>query len=432
MIQTSCWVHPESLKSFLPNKIVWSTVVQLLGKGAHMVLGAYTLHVVTTAMGTEQYGLYGKIAEFALFFSTTANLGIFGNTVRKMAEHPHDGKLFANALVLRVVTALAFFATGLAYAWIWIPDEAYLLGLVFFMSSLLLDYITSVCDGMLQANYKMGRATAALVLGRVVNLLVILFLVRSGFNAAPLFFLGPLVGAVFTASLSLTFVRLQMPFHWQADREHLRVLFFSSLPFGIINIFNNLYFRFLPSFFMNKVLSEAWYGSYTLSLHMASFASLISTLLMFSSLPTLKQAIQHKDLGQVRRLLHKIKKSLFFLGLLMIFSGSLLAPYAVSLLSGHSFLIPELWFMLPLLLVLAAVSYFYDVALITLFAFEQDLWFLKKEGLTLLLGGSLLLISYHLPTVSLQTLGILLSAIAAETFITMLGLSKLRKLLHVS
>jgi O-antigen/teichoic acid export membrane protein len=87
------------------NKIVWSTAVQLLGKGTQIVLGVVGLKLATNALGADEYGLYGKISEYALFFSVAANLGIFGNTVRKMSESPHDGKLFVNALVLRMVTA---------------------------------------------------------------------------------------------------------------------------------------------------------------------------------------------------------------------------------------------------------------------------------------------------------------------------------------
>lgn len=418
------------LSSTLKTKIVWSTLVQLLGKGAQIGLGMVSIKLVTGALGADEYGLYGKISEYALFFSVAANLGIFGNTVRKMSESPRDGKLFVNALVLRMTTALLFFGVGAGCAWIWIPDPVFALGMVFFMSSLFLDYITSVCDGMLQANYKMGRAVAALILGRAANLALLLLLVKWGAPAtAPIFFLGPLFGALVTASLSFLFVRRLIHLEWSLDRSIMKMLFFTALPFGIINIVNNLYFRFLPSFFAAKTLSDAEYGSYNLSLHIASTAALLSTLLMFSSLPALKQAIEHKEKQKIRDLLHTLKKSLFFLAILMILGGSFVAPYAIELLSGKLFVLPELWFILPMLLVLAAVSYFYDLVLITLFAFEKDLWLLKREGLALLVGLSLLLVSTFLPTLELKTIFILGSAIAAESTTTMLGLRKIHKVL---
>lgn len=388
-----------------------------------------SIKLVTNALGADEYGLYGKISEYALFFSVAANLGIFGNTVRKMSESPRDGKLFANALMLRMGTALLFFGVGILVAWIWVPDSVFLLGMLFFMGSLFLDYITSVCDGMLQANYKMGRAVAALVLGRAANLGIIFLLIKLGApGTAPLFFLGPLTGALLTAMLSLFFVRQLIRFHWKIDRELMKMLFLTALPFGIINIINNLYFRFLPSLFAAKTLTDAQYGSYNLSLHIAATASLLSTLLMFSSLPALKQAIEKKEKQKVRDLLNALKKSLFVLAILMVLGGSFVAPYAIQILSGKTFVIPELWFILPMLLVLAAVSYFYDLVLITLFAFEKDMWLLKREGLALLVGLSLLLISMFVPDLGTRTILILGSAIAAESTTTVLGLRKIRAL----
>ncbi len=389
-----------------------------------------SIKLVTNALGADEYGLYGKISEYALFFSVAANLGIFGNTVRKMSESPRDGKLFVNALVLRMATALIFFGVGAGVAWIWIPNPVFALGMVFFMGSLFLDYITSVCDGMLQANYKMGRAVAALVLGRAANLALLLVLVKMGApTSAPIFFLGPLLGAVVTASLSFLFVRRLIRLEWKLDRDLMKMLFLTALPFGIINIINNLYFRFLPSLFAAKTLTDAQYGSYNLSLHIASTAALLSTLLMFSSLPALKQAIEHKEKQKIRDLLHTLKKSLFVLAILMVLGGSFVAPTAIELLSGKLFILPELWFILPMLLILAAVSYFYDLVLITLFAFEKDLWLLKREGLALLVGLSLLLVSTFIPDLGLKTIFILGSAIAAEGTTTVLGLRKIKTLI---
>ncbi len=415
---------PASLK----NKIVWSTVAQLLAKVVQIVLGVVAIRMVTAALGPDEFGLYGKISEYALFFSVAANLGIFGNTVRKMSEAPHDGRLFVNALLLRMATASLFFVLGAVLAWVWNHDWNFVMGILFFMGSLFFDYVTSVCDATLQANYKMGRASAALVAGRLSNLMIIFLLVNVDIpHLAPFYFLGPLASSVVTAGLSILFVRQIIKFHWELDIALLRMLFLTGLPFGIINILNNLYFRFLPSYFAAHTLSDAQFGSYNICLHIASTASLLSTLIMFSSLPALKQAIEKKETQRVRELLKILKKSLFILALVMVIGGSFIAPYAIEILSGKVFIIAELWFILPLLMVLAAVSYFYDLVLITLFAFEEDLWLIKREGFALLVGVCLLFSSLLLDNPIHQMFMILIAAIAAEGTTTYLGLKKIRE-----
>lgn len=417
------------LTHHLKNQILWSTFVQIIGKGIQLGVTILSLKLVTQALGPSEYGLYGKIAEYALFFSVAANLGIFGNTVRKMSERPKDGELFVNALLLRMGTAFLFFGIGLLWAFLFIDGKDFLLGVLFFMSVLFLDYVTSVCDGMLQANYKMGRATIALILGRLINLgVIVLLIVLNTAPHAPLFFLGPLAGAVVTAGISFLFVGLNLRFVWKWNGELLKLLLFGSIPFGIINILNNLYFRFLPSFFAARTLTEEQFAHYNLSLHFAITASLLSTFLMFSSLPALKRAIKAHERDTVKQVFRKLKHAFLLLGLALVLGGALLGPWALTLLSGEEFILPELWFILPLLLLLASFSYFYDLVLITLFAFEKEIWFLKREclalGVALLILSSLFLISSPLPV----TLIILTSSLAAEATIVVLGLRKIRTL----
>lgn len=297
---------------------------------------------------------------------------------------------------------------------------------------------------MLQANYLMGRATIALTAGRVVNLLVILLLIHltqagstapgTTLNIAPsaaLFLLAPLAAALFTMILSLLFVRLRIHFIWRLDGKILKMLFMTALPFGIINILNNLYFRFLPSFFAAKALTDAQYGSYTISLHIATTVSLLSTYLMFSTLPTFKRDLRDKHRRAAKNLYKLILKGLIALSLATVIFGTWLTPFAISLVSDRDFFIPELWFLLPTLLVLASISYFYDLVLITLFALEKDIWFLKREVFVLIIAATVLASSL-LPTDPITKIAlVLIGAIFGESLIVGLGLRKIQNELKI-
>ena len=142
----------------------------------------------------------------------------------------------------------------------------------------------------------------------------------------------------------------------------MKTLLLSSIPFGLINIVNNLYFRFLPSYFAVKILQNAEYASYNVSLHISSYAALVSTFLMFSILPVLK--------SKPKELL-KSAKILLALGAILIIFGSLLSTTHKTP-HRKEYFIEKLWFILPMMLILAAVSYLYDLVLINLFAFNQE------------------------------------------------------------
>lgn len=412
----------------LEKQIAWSTIVQILGKGAQIAIGFFTVKLLTEALGTENYGVYGKITEFSLFFSTAGNLGIFGNMVRKMADNPRDSKLFWNALLLRLWTALFFFGMGLFYAVVQIHDPVFLVGTLLFMSSLLLDYITSVCDGTLQAEYKMGRATLALVSGRAVNLLTTFLIFHSGQDHLALYLLGPLLGSLVTAGVSLGFIRGSMKIisHWSSAIQ--KELLWTSLPFGIINLINNIYYRFLPSALIVNVLSNSDYSTYSLSLHLTATLSLFSTFLMFSVLPALKHALKEGHHQTAKELYKKARKSLVWLAIAMVGGGSLLGPWALTMVSTKDFLAPHLWFILPLLLLLAAVSYFYDLTFVTLFAMGKDRWWLQREFVALAVGLGVGALSLLVSSSDLKVVLIISSAIAAEAAMALMGFKKITEL----
>ncbi len=429
MSSTSFFTLPK-----LSKDILWSTFVQLAGKGLQMILGIMTVKLITTALGAENYGIYGKISEFSLFFATMANLGIFGNMVRKMALEPHNKKLFGNALLLRLFTGILFFGAGWLYAWIVLPDSVFLIGTLFFMSSLLLDFLTTVCDALLQVHYKMGRATLALLLGRLSNLAVIYTLSQMLKDnpeavSVQLFLLGPLAASVVTVGLSFFFARKVLKPQWSLDKSLLKDLFWTSLPFGIINILNNLYFRFLPSAFLAKVLSNTNFGIYTLSLHLASVLSLLSTLFMFSVLPKFEESLKKEDWKEARSLYRNAQKFLAFGCIGLIGFGTWLSPWALSLVSSKDFVSPETWFILPLLLILAGVSYFYDLALLTLFALKDELWWLKREVLALSLCLFFGLSTFFIPDTQTAAILILTGAIAAEAAMAHWGMQRIKRLL---
>lgn len=405
-------------------KIAWSTLVQYAGKIVQLVIGVIAVKTVTNYLGPEEYGNYAKISETALFFATAGNLGIFGNTVRALSgvsresssANNQSSNIFYNALFVRIATAIPILLIPI----IFYPK----LGLLFFATSLFFEYITSVCDAALQANYMMGRATAALVIGRIFNLSVILLLAKFGVEPiADLFFLAPLISTLITAILSLYFVRKKIPFTFKLNKILQKELLFSSIPFGIINIINNLYFRFLPSFFAAKILLNGAYATYNVSLHIAAYAGLISTFLMFSVLPELEKNIKEENRLRAKELFLLCRKILILLGIVMVIAGSYLSPYAIELLTGKEYFNSELAFLLPCMLVLAAISYFYDLVLITLFAFKLENWFLKRELIALAIATIFFIIGWQTESI----LTIILGAIAGETFMVLTGMKKVYK-----
>lgn len=421
----------------LGKKIAFSTFVQLAGKAVQLVMASVALKLISNYLSQGDYGMYASISEFALFLSVMANLGIFGQTVRAMSAAPKDGKIFMNALFLRIVTATLFFVSGLVYLLINGVDSVFFVGTVLFCGALFFDYITSVCDGMLQANYLMGRATFALIAGRVVSLsglYIMTTMVAPDAAAAniPLLFAASFSGSVVAAGLSLFFVRQKIQWSWQVDHVFMARILRLSLPFGIINIFNSLYFRFLPEFFSREILTDEAFATFNISFKIAQVLSLFSTFLMFSVLPGFKQYLEEKDWKKAATLYKRVWMLLAVSGFLLVTVGSFLGPFALELLTSKKYFIPEFWFLLPIMLTLAAISYGYDLILITLFAMEKDFWLIRREAIALVVALVLIAASFFVEGLHPKILLILAGAVCAEAFMVASGVRKIRSVFQES
>ncbi|MBI4836404.1 MAG: oligosaccharide flippase family protein [Candidatus Abawacabacteria bacterium] len=418
----------------LEKKIAFSTLVQYGGKIVQLVLGIINLRLIARFLSMHEYGVYAAITEYALFFSVAANLGLFAYLVRRISDQPKDGQVFFNALILRVVTALVFFVIAIVSALFVQNEPLFLIGTVLFLSALLADFVTTICDAFLQANYLMGRATFALLLGKIVYSGALLFLLTNQpviETASVLMVLGvTILSSLVTMWLSLFYVRQKIKWQWQIVWAELWTILKVSLPFGIINIVNALYFRFLPDYFAYILLDKASFSAFSIAFKIAQVASLFSTFLMFSVLPGFRKYIDDQHWQKARKLYRDITRILSGLALFVFIFGSLGATTLISFLADKKYIIEQYWFMFPAMLLLAAISYGYDLVLITLFALGQERWFLKRELIALAIALVILLLATQLTDNIWQLGAIIVAAISAETVIVVLGYQKAHRLLH--
>lgn len=398
-----------------------------------MGLAIVTIKLISNFLSENDYGTYAAITEYALFFSVAANLGIFANVVRRMADAPKDGKVFLNALVLRLITAGFFFLSGVLFLVLQGSDTVFIFGSLLFFGTLFFDYVTSVCDGALQANYRMGRATVALVFGKIVSTVIVYVLIKN-YSAAdiPVLLAASVGGALLTAALSVYFVVRTVDWSWRIDRSFMWEILKVSIPFGIINILNNLYFRFVPDYFANRFLSGAQFATFNISFRIAQVFSLFSTFLMFSVLPGLKEYIDQQHWQKVKWLYKRVGLLLLVTGVLLVAIGSWFGPFMIELLTHKKYFLPEFWFVLPLMLLLAAISYGYDFILITLFALEKDLWILKRECLALSLALLVFLSSFLVEDLQLKLLLVIFGAIVGESVMVWWGLGKVKRIVRAN
>jgi hypothetical protein len=141
----------------------------------------------------------------------------------------------------------------------------------------------------------------------------------------------------------------------------------------------------------------------------------------------LTEYIQLGKLDKAQKLFRTLKKIMLVAGIALVVLGSAIGPFAVAFLTHQKYNLPEFWFVLPLMLLLSAVSYGYDLVLLTLFAVKEDFWFMKREFIALLLAGLLFGASFLFTDLSLKMALILLGAICGESFMVISGFLRIQK-----
>ncbi|KKR05441.1 MAG: hypothetical protein UT33_C0011G0152 [Candidatus Peregrinibacteria bacterium GW2011_GWC2_39_14] len=419
---------PNYNLSLLGKKIAFSTMVQYAGKILQIVIAMISLKLISNFLTQEGYGVYASITEYVLFFSTVANLGIFGNVVKNMADSPNDTVIFVNALFVRAISGLFFFIIAIGICILNGSGEMFIIGTALFCSAILFDFMTSVCDGMLQANYLMGRATMALVIGRLIQVAALFWVVKNVGSLEQFWILGAtLLGSFFTFGLSLFLVAQKMQISWQIQWAKMVIFFKKSLPYGVIFVINNLYFRFIPGYLAYHFLSNAHFASFNISFRISQVLSLASTFLMFSALPGLREYISGKHCEKAKKLFLYLQKLLLGGGIALVVIGSIAGPYVITLLTHAKYNLSGFWFMFPLMLILAAISYGYDLVFLSLFAAGKDVWFMWREFIGLAISCIFFIASFFIEDMTQKMILILLGAIAGEAIMVILGTIKMKK-----
>ena len=127
-------------------------------------------------------------------------------------------------------------------------------------------------------------------------------------------------------------------------------------------------------------------------------------------------------------LLRKVWQFLIVSAIIVVVLGSLFGAQIIELITHKKYFLPEFWFVLPMMFLLAAVSYGYDVILITLYAVEKDWWLVKRELLALTVASFFFLFSLAMPDATTKIFMVILGAIAGESTMLTLGLFKTKKI----
>jgi O-antigen/teichoic acid export membrane protein len=198
---------------------------------------------ITRYLGTEGFGDYSTVLAFFAFFGSIADLGIYSITTREISRPGADEKkilgnafslrLFSSVLVLAVTPILIFF---LPYS------HDVKLGILIAAASFVFSSTYMVLNGVFQKNLAMDKVAIAEVLGKVLQVAIIIFSVKHnlGFTAI---ILSVLAAMIFNFVTVLFFARKYTSFNLQFDFSYWKKFLKEAAPLGISAVVIFIYFK---------------------------------------------------------------------------------------------------------------------------------------------------------------------------------------------
>ncbi len=283
-------------------KIFWNTISQIIGKAIIMVLGIVVVKLATNYLGKSGFGEYATSYEYLAFFGIVADLGLYTVGIREMAK---DEKRIPMIMgnVLSVRTIVAFLMVGVAiisaffipqYQNTSIPFAIIIAGI-----ATIFNLLTSSICAVLQVYLKMEYNSLASVIGKLVNVLYMLFVIyvlHTTDKVAGLYQMvwAGAVGNFVMLSITYYYSSKLTKIRYRFDKEFFTDVILKALPYGIALVLNTIYFR-IGSILLSLMKSTDDVSIYRVPMTMLETVGIIPLYFMNSVFPFLTRSLANKD-----------------------------------------------------------------------------------------------------------------------------------------
>jgi O-antigen/teichoic acid export membrane protein len=315
--------------------VAQNTAVQVVGRGAVLLLGAASIVILTRYLGSSDYGKLGLAIAYLQIFGVVADAGMFTVVVRELARAPERAQeLISTTLTLRLAFSLAMIVVASALSLALPYSHQVRVAIVIAGVALLFGLMNSAFVALFQSELRMQRSVVADVAGRVASVAAagVVALADLGFYAVMITVaVGTLVQLLVTAGLASRTVRVRPHF----DRALSRSLMIASLPLGIALAVNELYFR-IDTFVISLYEPFRQVGLYSLAYRVLEMAISFPGVFFGSVFAVLSSYLATSD-ARVNSTIQLAFDALVLVALPLAAGGALVSHDVVVLAGGHAF-----------------------------------------------------------------------------------------------
>ncbi|MFZ5982169.1 MAG: oligosaccharide flippase family protein, partial [Patescibacteria group bacterium] len=224
-------------------KIAYNVVFSSGAKLVSTILALVSIGFITRYLGKDGFGDYATVLAFLSFFAAILDLGLNAISAREISRPgAREEDIMSRVFSLRVVSSFFVLLIVPAVIFFFPYSNSVKAGIVIIAFSFLFNASYQVLNGIFQKNLAMDRVAGSELLGKVVQVVLVIVAVRYnwGFSwiIASLFF-NMLTSFALIHFWSRKFVRISFEY----DPEYWKKFLRESWPMGVSVFITFLYFK---------------------------------------------------------------------------------------------------------------------------------------------------------------------------------------------
>lgn len=320
----------------IARKIAYNVVFNVITKVLSTILALVGIAFITRYLGKEGFGDYSTVLAFFAFFGSVADLGIYTITAREISrEGADEKKILGNAFALRLISSVAVFLITPAIIYFLPYSPNVKLGILIAAGSFVFSSTYMVLNGVFQKNLAMDRVASAEVIGKLIQIGVIVFAVQNdlGFITIVMSILTAMIFNFFTV---LFLVKKYIPLKLQFDFVYWKKFLKESAPLGFSAIIVFIYFK-IDTIILSILKTSTDVGIYSAAYKVIENISFFPSMIIGLMFPIFSRHI-FADKKQFTHLADETLKVFIILIVPLVVGTLFLSEGIINLIGGSAFL----------------------------------------------------------------------------------------------
>lgn len=343
----------------LAGRIAYNVAFNAAAKILSTVLALVIIGFITRYLGKDGFGNYATMLTFFALFNAFGDLGLQSVAAREISrKNADESAIMSNLLTLRIITSFIVLLIAPTIVFFlpyeWLPYSSSLkyaiviAGVAFVFSS-----VSMTLNGIFQKHLSMDKVATVELGSKLLQLVVILFVIRNDFGFIGISF--ALLGYMASNALVVFWLsRSYFSFSPRFDFAYWKSFLKQSVPIGIASIVTFSYLK-ADTILLSTLKTAGDVGIYNVAYKVIENLIFFPAMVVGLVLPILAR-FSHSEQSLFDMVANKTFKVFLILVIPLVIGAFSLAPNIVSMIGGSGF--PESSLILRILIFALACIFF--------------------------------------------------------------------------